>query len=81
MKMGTEKEVKRLREQFLAIDTDKTGSITFAELKSAFAQIELDPEDKHVQQIIDKSDFDGDQTINYTEFLSATVDLSKYLNE
>ena len=81
MKMGTEKEVKRLREQFLAIDTDKTGSITFAELKSAFAQIELDPEDEHVQQIINKSDFDGDHTINYTEFLSATVDLSKYLNE
>ena len=25
MKMGTEKEVKRLREQFLAIDKDKTG--------------------------------------------------------
>jgi Ca2+-binding EF-hand superfamily protein len=34
-----------------------------------------------VQQIIGKSDFDGNQCINYTEFLSATVDLNKYLSE
>ena len=31
--------------------------------------------------MIAKSDYDGDQAINYTEFLSATVDLKQYLNE
>ena len=38
-------------------------------------------EDDEIKDIIKKTDYDGDNKINYTEFLAATMDLKTFLDE
>ncbi|KAK4740417.1 hypothetical protein R3W88_004114 [Solanum pinnatisectum] len=64
-----------LREWFERVDTDKIGSITAIQLKSAFAIGNLQFPITVVQQMIRMCDFDQNGTMSFEEF----VELNKFL--
>nr|AIA78393.1 calcium-dependent protein kinase [Pyrus x bretschneideri] len=57
-------------EMFTNMDTDKSGTITYEELKTGLARIGSRLE---VRQLMDAADVDGNGSIDYIEFVSATM--------
>ena len=66
------KELKEIRETFSAIDIDSSGAISLKELEDAYKQAGQLRED--VDEIIKKVDFDHNGEINYSEFITGTLD-------
>ncbi|XVF86315.1 hypothetical protein PTKIN_Ptkin18bG0029700 [Pterospermum kingtungense] len=64
-----------LREWFERVDSEKTGSITATQLKSAFAIGNLEFPISVVQQMIRMYDFDRNGSMSFDEFLA----LNKFL--
>lgn len=65
-------------ETFLAIDKNHSGSISAEELRKAYEKLITTPHqnsEETVQMIMDSVDFDKNGSINYTEFLTGTLDL------
>lgn len=73
-------EIAELRDAFRAIDIDHSGYITSQELKRAFREAGLHFIEADIDEIVTKVDSDDTGVINYTEFLSATLDLRTALN-
>lgn len=74
--------IKELRDQFEMMDLDRTGMITAAELKEAIKQNpDANLSDKEIENIINEIDYYGNKKINYSEFLTATIDLENFLTE
>ncbi|TNV85162.1 hypothetical protein FGO68_gene11276 [Halteria grandinella] len=67
------KQLKEIRDTFSAIDADSSGTITLAELSAAYQQAggEAPP---NLKEIIKRVDFDENGEINYSEFVSSTLD-------
>lgn len=55
--------------------------ISSDELKEAIKQSDIKIPDSDVEKIIEEVDYFGNGKINYTEFLVATVDVMKFLDE
>lgn len=51
------------------------------ELKQGIKQSNIQIPDQEVDKIIDEVDYFGNRRINYTEFLAATLDVKKFLDE
>lgn len=81
VKMASSKEVEELRKQFQAIDKDGTNMITAKELSVAISNMKMNMSDREVTELIDQVDYQGNKKINYSEFLSATLNLEKFLDE
>ncbi|KAF7127786.1 hypothetical protein RHSIM_Rhsim11G0196900 [Rhododendron simsii] len=64
-----------LRQWFDRVDSDKTGSITAAQLKNAFSVGNLEFSISIVQQMIRMYDFDSNGTMSFEEFVA----LNKFL--
>lgn len=69
------KELKEIRETFFAIDADSSGTITLNELKAALKEAGSTGENTP-EEIIRRVDFDENGEINYSEFVSSTLDRS-----
>merc|ERR1719203_726369 len=70
-----------LRQTFLQLDTNGDGKLSMAELKEgliASGAMDIPPD---LQQILEDIDSDGNGSIDYTEFLAATLDKHMYLKE
>ena len=65
-------EVDQLRQLFVAIDADGSGSISRDEFKSAMA---AHPQfkDAELSRLFDQADFGGQGELSYNEFLAATL--------
>jgi calcium-dependent protein kinase len=74
-------EVCPLRGAFLALDADGDGRLSPAELREGLAQSGLGLSEQELLEILDGVDVNGNGTIEYTEFLAATVDRSKCWEE
>ncbi len=61
------------------MDTDSSGFIEVAELEEAIKHAKLDMTAKEIKQIIDELDYAGNQRINYSEFLAATISIHTIL--
>ena len=72
------RSVKKLREEFLKIDTDASGTINEQELCAALGVAELDTPTKDV---FAKLDHDRSGEVHYHEFLAATLEAHELLNE
>ncbi|KAJ0264902.1 Calcium-dependent protein kinase 27 [Hirschfeldia incana] len=69
----SEEEIKSLKTMFESMDTDKSGSITYEELKTGLNRLGSKLPEAEVKQLMEAADVDGDGTIDYTEFITATM--------
>lgn len=81
VKMADQNQIEELRTEFVKLDRDKTGLINADELKEAIKSSEIKIPDEEVDKIIEEVDYFGNGKINYTEFLVATVDVIKFLDD
>jgi calcium-dependent protein kinase len=70
-------EIDELKKAFAAMDTNGDGSLTIAEVKSALDRsgIKLPPD---LDEVIKEIDSDGSGSIDYMEFIAATLDQKIY---
>lgn len=68
-------------DQFRAIDLDQTGLINRDELKVAIKESDVNMTEEQIDRIIDEVDYFGNQKINYTEFLMATLDVRSFMDD
>ncbi len=81
VKMADNKDIIYLREMFMSMDKDKTGDITANELKEALHDAHIKIDDSELEKIINEVDYHGDRIINYSEFLSATIQVKNILTD
>jgi Ca2+-binding EF-hand superfamily protein len=81
VKMADQQQIEELRAEFVKLDKDQTGLINADELKEAIKQSEIKIPDNDVDKIIEEVDYFGNGKINYTEFIMATVDVKKFLDD
>uniref|UniRef100_A0A2P2JVH8 EF-hand domain-containing protein n=1 Tax=Rhizophora mucronata TaxID=61149 RepID=A0A2P2JVH8_RHIMU len=58
---------------FTNMDTDNSGSITYEELKAGLARLGSKLTEAEVKQLMEAADVDGNGTIDYIEFITATM--------
>ncbi|XVF27867.1 hypothetical protein REPUB_Repub14bG0146200 [Reevesia pubescens] len=69
----SEEEIKGLKTMFTNIDTDKSGTITYEELKTGLARLGSKLSEAEVVQLMEAADADGNGTIDYIEFIAASM--------
>ncbi|KAK1308631.1 Calcium-dependent protein kinase isoform 2 [Acorus calamus] len=69
----SEEEIKGLKQMFTNMDTDKSGTITYEELKTGLARLGSKLSEAEVKQLMEAADVDGNGTIDYIEFITATM--------
>lgn len=79
VKMLNPKDIQNLREVFQSIDTDNSGFIELSELEKAIKEANFDLTAKEIRHIIQELDYSGNQKINYSEFLAATISVQTIL--
>lgn len=67
-----------MKEMFKTMDTDNSGAITFDELKAGLRRYGSTMEDTEIRDLMDAADVDNSGTIDYGEFIAATIHLSKF---
>ena len=71
-------EIEGLRQMFITMDTDKSGSITFEELREGLGKMSKSrPDDREVRKFMEEMDYDQNGSIDYQEFIAATIHFSK----
>lgn len=70
-----------IQEMFKAIDEDGSGTITIEELREGLRKKGAEMDENELQRIVDNIDANGNQKIDYEEFLAATIHLSKLEKE
>ena len=81
VKTLTEAEVQDLRADFTRLDLDGTGMINAEELSKLITEKHLNLSGKEIAELIREVDYQGNGKINYSEFLSATIDVKRFLSE
>eukprot|EP00494_Astrolonche_serrata_P030025 UN30292 len=61
-----EEEIKGLKQMFMNMDTDNSGTITYEELKAGLAKLGSKLSEAEVKQLMDAADVDGNGSIDYT---------------
>ncbi|KAL4197699.1 hypothetical protein AMTRI_Chr04g189580 [Amborella trichopoda] len=77
----SEEEIMGLKEMFKGMDRDKSGTITFEELRRGLAAQGSKLTETEVKQLMEAADVDGNGTIDYDEFVTATMRLNKIHKE
>lgn len=77
----SEEEIRGLKEMFKSIDADNSGTVTFEELKNGLARFGSKISETEVRQLMDAADVDGDGTIDYLEFITATMHMNRMERE
>ncbi|KAH9790255.1 calcium-dependent protein kinase 34 [Citrus sinensis] len=73
----SEEEIMGLKEMFKSIDTDNSGTITLEELKQGLAKQGTKLSEYEAKQLMEAADADGNGTIDYHEFITATMHLNR----
>ncbi|KAF7829530.1 Calcium-dependent protein kinase 29 [Senna tora] len=69
----SEEEIKGLKQMFNNMDTDGSGTITLDELKTGLTKLGSKLNESEIQQLLDAADVDKNGTIDYYEFITATM--------
>ncbi|KAL5577759.1 hypothetical protein UlMin_019458 [Ulmus minor] len=77
----SEDEIQGLKAMFTNMDTDNSGTITYDELKSGLARLGSKLTETEVKQLMEAADVDGNGTIDYLEFITATMHRHKLERE
>ncbi|ESR65596.1 hypothetical protein CICLE_v10010666mg [Citrus x clementina] len=70
-------EIQMLKEKFTEMDTDKSGALSYGELKAGLAKLGSTIREVDVKQYMQAADIDGNGTIDYMEFITATMQRHK----
>ncbi|XP_019057833.1 PREDICTED: calcium-dependent protein kinase 34 isoform X2 [Tarenaya hassleriana] len=73
----SEEEIMGLKEMFKGMDTDNSGTITLEELRQGLAKQGTRLSEYEVQQLMEAADADGNGTIDYGEFIAATMHINR----
>ncbi|MBA0722168.1 hypothetical protein Golax_002860 [Gossypium laxum] len=71
--LSTEEEIQGLQQMFKNIDTDGSGTITLGELRDGLARLGSKLTETEMKQLMDAADVDNSGTIDYIEFVTATM--------
>ena len=63
------------------MDKDGTGMILASELSAVMQKFEIGMEEEELAALIKEVDYYGNGKINYSDFLSATMNLRKYMTD
>ncbi|XP_004511540.1 calcium-dependent protein kinase 1-like [Cicer arietinum] len=77
----SEEEIIGLKEMFKSMDTDNSRTITFEELKDGLSKLGTKISESEVRQLMEAADVDGNGTIDYIEFITATMHLNRMERE
>lgn len=66
----TADQIAGFKETFDLFDKDGSGSISASELKSVMISLGLSPTDEEVDDLVNEIDIDGNNTIEFNEFLT-----------
>lgn len=69
----SEEEIVGLVQMFKSMDTDNSGTITFDELKEGLTKLGTKISESEVRQLMEAADVDGNGSIDYVEFVTATM--------
>ncbi|MED6209122.1 Calcium-dependent protein kinase 33 [Stylosanthes scabra] len=69
----SEEEIQGLKAMFTNIDTDNSGTITYEELRAGLQRLGSKLTEAEVRQLMDAADVDGNGSIDYIEFITATM--------
>ncbi|GER40860.1 calcium-dependent protein kinase [Striga asiatica] len=69
----SEEEIKGLKQMFDNIDTDRSGTITYEELRAGLSKLGSKLSEIEIQQLMEAADVDKNGTIDYIEFITATM--------
>lgn len=75
--MCSEREIGELKEKFERLDVNGDGMLTFAEMQQGLSSLSA----AELQEFWNSIDVDQSGSIDYSEFLAATMDRSVYLQE
>ncbi|KAK6938525.1 Protein kinase domain [Dillenia turbinata] len=73
----SEEEIGGLKQLFKMIDTDNSGTITFEELKDGLKRVGSKLMESEIRTLMDAADIDSSGSIDYGEFLAATLHMNK----
>ncbi|KAK8504833.1 hypothetical protein V6N13_056164 [Hibiscus sabdariffa] len=73
----SEEEIQGLKEMFKGMDTDNSGTITLEELQQGLAKQGTKLNKFEVKQLMEAADADGNGTIDYDEFITATMHMNR----
>lgn len=74
-------QISQLKAAFTALDVNGDGLLTLKELKEGIQSTGLTALPADLEQIMESIDTDGSGVIEYSEFLAATLDHRKYMQE
>ncbi|KAI5077774.1 hypothetical protein GOP47_0007598 [Adiantum capillus-veneris] len=77
----SEEEIVGLKDLFQSMDTDNSGTLTLEELKHGLARQGSSIAESEAYQLLKAADIDGNGSIDYSEFIAATVHRSKLAKE
>ena len=80
-KISSEDDINKLKQCFIELDVDSSGTLTLEEVEKAFKKIEIDITEEELQQIWEGLDFHKDGQVNYSEFLAAMVSSYNFQKE
>ncbi|CAJ1971401.1 unnamed protein product [Sphenostylis stenocarpa] len=69
----SEEEIQGLKAMFTNMDTDNNGTITYEELREGLQRLGSKLTEAEVRQLMDAADVDGNGSIDYIEFITATM--------
>ena len=81
IKLVENEEIAFLKEQFMKIDSDKSGMLDVNEIKVAVLNSKIKMSEKDVHRLIQNIDNNSNVKIDYTEFLVATIDLKNIVTD
>ncbi|GMI82464.1 calcium-dependent protein kinase 29 [Hibiscus trionum] len=71
--LSSEEEIRGLKQMFNNIDTDGSGTITLEELGVGLARLGSKLTEPEIKQLMDAADVDKNGSIDYIEFVTATM--------
>ncbi|KAF8406644.1 hypothetical protein HHK36_008734 [Tetracentron sinense] len=69
----SEEEIKGLQQMFNNMDTDRSGTITYEELKNGLTRLGSKLSETELKQLMDAADVDRSGSLDYLEFITATM--------
>ncbi|GLT34395.1 hypothetical protein SLA2020_089130 [Shorea laevis] len=66
-------EITGLKEMFSNIDVDRSGTVTFEELKDGLSRLGSKLPEAEIKELLDAADVDSSGVIDTTEFIAATM--------